>query len=205
MEVLIKSSGPDKNGPKYHDILAAAVKVFAKDGFFKTKVSAIAKEAGVADGTIYLYFKNKDDILRQFFSYLAAHIFERFQEAVGKGDTAIEKLEHLVKRHLQECQDYKDFARVFQTESRQNRQLIEEEIKTISRTYIELLEGIIRQGQQEGCIRSGIPVGLSARLILSALDGVINNWVLGGCKYDMTTMAKPLLDLLVHGLGNNTS
>jgi TetR/AcrR family transcriptional regulator, fatty acid metabolism regulator protein len=178
--------------------------VFAKDGFYKTTVSAIAKEAGVADGTIYLYFKNKDDILRQFFSYLAVHIFERFQEAVSKGDTAVEKLSHLIDRHLQECQDYKDFARVFQTEARQNRKLIENEIKRISRTYLELLESIIEQGQQEGSIRKDIPVGLSARLVLSALDGVINNWVLGGCKYDMTTITQQLVDLLVHGLGNNS-
>ena len=179
--------------------------MFAKDGFYKTTVSAIAKEAGVADGTIYLYFKNKDDIIRQFFSYLAVHIFERFQEAVRKGESAVEKLSHLIHRHLQECQEYKDFARVFQTEARQNRQLVEDEIKRISKRYLEILENIIQQGQQEGSIRKGISVGFSARFILSALDGVINNWVLGGCKYDMTTMTPPLVDLLVHGLGNNSS
>lgn len=194
----------DKNSTKYHDILKAAVKVFAKDGFYKTKVSAIAKEAGVADGTIYLYFKNKDDILKQFFSYLAVLIFERFQEAVAKGNTAVEKLNLLLHRHLQECQNDKAFARVFQTEARQNRQLIEDEIKIISRSYIELLEGIIRQGQQEGSLRRDIPVGFSARLILSALDGVINNWVLGGCRYDMTTMTTPLVDLLIHGIGGQS-
>ncbi len=175
--------------------------VFAKEGFYKTKVSGIAKAAGVADGTIYLYFKNKDDILRQFFSYLARHIFERFQEAIGQGDTAVEKLRNLINRHLQECQNDKDFTRVFQTESRQRRKLVKIEIEKISKTYLALLKQIIKQGQAEGTMRKEIPLDLSARLILSAVDGVVNNWVLGGCKYNMQTTTEPLVDLLVNGLG----
>ena len=77
---------------KYHQILEAAVKVFARQGFHQSTVAQIAKAAGVADGTIYLYFKNKDDILVQFFSFRAKQVFERFREEVDRAQTSLDKL-----------------------------------------------------------------------------------------------------------------
>ena len=85
----------DKNNDKYQRILEAAVSVFAELGFYQSTISQIAREAGVADGTIYLYFKNKDDILVQFFSYKAKQVFDLFREEVSNADNAIEKLRNL--------------------------------------------------------------------------------------------------------------
>jgi len=201
---VIKTNG-DKNNGKYHSILEAAVRVFAKKGFFQTKVAQIAKEAGVADGTIYLYFKNKDDILYQFFSYRTKTLFESFRGVVDQERTATQKLGKLVFQHLLEYQNDPDFTLVFQAEARQNRHLVKDEIKKISTTYLELLSEIIVQGQQEGCIRKGLNVGLTSRFILSAVDGVINTWVLSGCRYDMTKMADPLVNLMIQGIGEHSS
>ncbi|MGD8890514.1 MAG: helix-turn-helix domain-containing protein, partial [Desulfobacterales bacterium] len=89
---------------KYHRILEAAVKVFAQQGFHQSTVSQIAKEAGVADGTIYLYFKNKNDILVNFFSYKTKLVFDRFREEVDKAESSLDKLRNLIRRHLTEFQ-----------------------------------------------------------------------------------------------------
>ena len=93
----------EKNN-KYHQILEAAVRVFARQGFYQSTIAQIAKEAGVADGTIYLYFKNKDDILVQFFSYRTKQVFESFREEVDRAQTSADKLRNLVRRHLAEFQ-----------------------------------------------------------------------------------------------------
>ena len=89
-----------KNAEKYHRILDAACKVFAEKGFHQSTIAMIAKEAGVADGTIYLYFKNKDDILVQFHEHKTKQVFDRFRETVAKADTAVEKLRNLIVTHL---------------------------------------------------------------------------------------------------------
>ena len=100
----------DKNNNKYQRILAASVSVFADHGFHQSTVSRIAKKAGVADGTIYLYFKNKEDILVQIFNYKTKQIFERFREVVDSADNPIEKLRNLIRSHLHEFQRDRNLA-----------------------------------------------------------------------------------------------
>ena len=95
---------------KYRRILEAAITVFAEQGYFQSTIAQIAKEAGVADGTIYLYFKNKDDILVQFYQYKTRQIFERFRDAVSHPVTAEEKLRCLIRVHLQEFQKDRNMA-----------------------------------------------------------------------------------------------
>ena len=119
----------EKTNEKYHRILEAAVKVFARQGFFQSTVSQIAKEAGVADGTIYLYFKNKDDILVQFFSYKTKQVFARFREDVDKDGNAVGKLRNLIHRHLEEFQSDRNMAVVYQAETHHRRRVVENQIK----------------------------------------------------------------------------
>ena len=127
----------DKNS-KYHRILEAAVKVFARQGFRQSTVAQIAKEAGVADGTIYLYFKNKDDILVHFFSSKAKQVFDRFREEVGRGANSLEKLRNLVRVHLAEFQRDPDMAVVYQIETHQSSRLAEEQIREMAKMYQDI-------------------------------------------------------------------
>ena len=190
-----------KNNDKYHRILEAAIKVFAEQGFFQSTVSQIAKEAGVADGTIYLYFKNKDDILVHFFSYKAKLIFDRFREDVDRADNAIDKLRSLVRRHLDEFQRDRDMAVVYQAEIHQSRRLIEEQIKAMSKMYLNIITEIVERGQEEGRLRKDLYVGLVKRFILGSIDEVINTWLHAGSPYDLSSMAEPLVDLFIRGIG----
>jgi len=186
---------------KYHQILEAAVKVFARQGFYQSTVAEIAKEAGVADGTIYLYFKNKDDILVQFFSFRAKQVFESFREEVDRAQTSLDKLRNVVRCHLAEFQSDRDGAVVYQVETHQNSRLAEAQIREMSQMYRDLISEIVEQGQQEGMIRKDLYVGLVKRFIIGSVDEVINTWLHSDEEYDLVSMADPLVELFIKGIG----
>jgi TetR/AcrR family fatty acid metabolism transcriptional regulator len=196
---------PREKNDKYRRILEAAVKVFAQQGYHQSTISQIAKEAGVADGTIYLYFKNKDDILVQFFNFKTKQAFERFREEVDGAGNAIEKLGNLIRRHLAEFQRDRDMAIVYQMETHQISRPAEVQIKDMSKMYLDIISEIVESGQQEGIIRRDLYVGLVKRFIIGAVDEVINTWLHSGGGYDLVTMAEPLVDLFIRGIGSRNA
>ncbi len=196
----LKINRNQKNN-KYHLILEAAVTVFARQGFHQSTVAQIAKEAGVADGTIYLYFKNKDDILVQFFAYRTKQVFEKFRAEVEKADNSLDKLRNLIRCHLMEFQRDRNMAVVYQVETHQNSRLAESQIREMSQMYQDLISEIVELGQQEGKIRKELYVSLVKRFILGSVDEVINTWLHSEKAYDLVSMADPLVDLLVKGIG----
>ena len=173
--------------------------MFAEHGFYKATISQIAARAGVADGTLYLYFKNKDDILYQYLSFKIGLVFEKMNAAVAKGTDAESKLRNLIRCHLEEFQRDQNMAIVFQSEVRYLRD-IKSQVKDISKTYFDLLSDIIEQGQIEGSMRQDLFVGLVKRFILGAVEGVISTWVNAHCRYDLGSMADPLVDLYMAGV-----
>ncbi len=198
---IIASKG--KHNDKYRRILEAAVKVFAEQGFHQSTIAQVAREAGVADGTIYLYFKNKDDILIQFYQYKTKQVFQKFRDEVEKGSTAVEKLRNLIRTHLQEFQNDRNMAIVYQAETHQNRRLAFEQIRDMSKMYRDIISEVIEQGQDEGTMRKDLYVGLVKRFINGAVDEVINSWIHSGGKYDLVSMADPLVDLFIRGIGTH--
>jgi TetR/AcrR family fatty acid metabolism transcriptional regulator len=184
-------------------ILEAAIKVFARQGFYQSTVAQIAREAGVADGTIYLYFKNKDDILVQFFNYRTKQVFDRFRAAVNRADNSLDKMRNLIRRHLMEFQRDRNMAVVYQVETHQNSRLAEDQIREMAQMYQDLVSEIIEAGQEEGSIRRDLYVGLVKRFILGAVDEVINTWLHSDKNYDLVSMADPLVDLFVRGIGTS--
>jgi TetR/AcrR family fatty acid metabolism transcriptional regulator len=122
----------------------------------------------VADGTIYLYFKNKDDILVQFFSYKTKQVFERFRREVDRTDSAIDKLKNLIRHHLEEFQRNRDMAIVYLVETHQNSRLAEAQIKEMSKMYFDIISEIVEQGQAQGTIRKDLYMGLVKRFIIGA-------------------------------------
>jgi len=191
----------DKNNDKYQRILEASVNVFADHGFHQSTVSQIAKKAGVADGTIYLYFKNKEDILVQIFNYKTKQIFERFREVVDSADNPVEKLRNLIRRHLQEFKQDRNLAVVYLAETRQINRVMEDQIKIMSKMYFDLVAEILEQGQQDGSFRKVLYLGLVKRHILGSVDEVISTWLHADDKYDLVSMADPLVDLFINGIG----
>jgi TetR/AcrR family fatty acid metabolism transcriptional regulator len=177
------------------------VKVFARQGFYQSTVAQIAREAGVADGTIYLYFKNKDDILVNFFQYKTKQVFERFRAEVNHAENSLDKLRNLIRRHLAEFQRDRDMAILYQVGTHQIDRLAEDQIREMSKMYQDLISEIVEAGQQEGSIRKDLYVGLVKRFILGGVDEVINTWLHSEREYDLVSMADPLVELFVRGIG----
>jgi len=191
----------DKKAEKYERILDAAVKVFAKKGFYQSRVSDIAREAGVADGTIYLYFKNKDDILISIFEEKMRNAISIFQQELSQAENALSKLKRFVRVHLDLFKENPELAAVLQVELRQSSRFMKEYKKVELKRFLDLIGDIVRQGQEEGVFREDLPVSLVKRFIFGALDEVISTWVSSGGKFDLLSYADPLADLFVRGLG----
>lgn len=185
---------------KYQRILAAAVEVIAENGFANSRVAEIAARAGVADGTIYLYFKNKDQILMAalddaFVSFLAA-ARERLQHLEG----ADEQLKAIIHLHLEALAANRPLAVVLQTELRQSAKFLAEFSQRQLRSYLELIRDVVREGQSRGTFRKSFSEGLAVSVLFGAMDDVVTAWVLSERSYDLSAMAEGIYDVIVHGI-----
>jgi len=182
-------------------ILRAATDVFAARGFFNAQVADVARVAGVAAGTVYLYFRSKDDLL--------VSIFERtMREAIADGraciaplENPVEQLRALARVHLDRLGRDRNLAIVFQVELRQSTKFMERFSATLLREYLGIIRGIIASGQQSGVFRAGINPTLGAKLLFGGLDEMATNWILSRRKYPLAAQADPIVDVFVDGLG----
>ncbi|SHK27734.1 transcriptional regulator, TetR family [Desulfatibacillum alkenivorans DSM 16219] len=188
-----------KNG-KHEQIMSAAIRVFAEKGYFQSTIAQIARAAGVADGTIYLYFKNKEDIMAQFVNQQSKKFFDTFTSMFEGKQSAIERLKALIRLHFQVSQEDRYVALVYQVEMRRSDRLMKEDIKDALRMYHDLVGQIVEEGQQEGAIRHDVQIGLVKRMIFATVDEVITSWVMAGGKYDLEPLAEPLANLLLQGI-----
>ncbi len=189
-----------KQADKHQRILDAAIKIFAGKGFFQAKVSEIAREAGVADGTVYLYFKNKDELLISIFEVKMREVIQQFRTAVSELPDAQSRLVRLVELHLGGFQKNPDLAAVFQVELRQSYRFMREYAKGELKEYLDLIGDIVERGQREGVFRSDMPVGLMKRFVFGAIDEVVSTWVMSGMKYDLVGVSGQLVDLFFQGI-----
>jgi TetR/AcrR family fatty acid metabolism transcriptional regulator len=190
-----------KTPDKRRRILDSAVKVFAKEGFFKARVSQIAEEAGLAPGTVYLYFKNKEDVLISIFEVRMEDIISRFRAAIMEKEDARSRLECLVRMHLTGFQGDPDLAACFQVELRQSNRFMRESVKSGLQQYLDLIGEIVQQGCRDGSFRKELPTRLVTHLIFGTLDEVVSTWVLSGMKYNLVSLTDPLIGLLTNGIG----
>src|SRR6186997_1225339 len=105
-------------GDKREAILRAAIGVFAHNGYFNSKVADIAREAGIADGTVYLYFKSKEEILHSIFDRSVDVALGAARERVKRITDPREKLRQIAHMHLERLGADRDLAIVFQVELR---------------------------------------------------------------------------------------
>lgn len=149
---------------KHAKIIKAAVKVFAKNGFYNSRVSEIAKEAQVADGTVYLYFKNKDDILIRLFEEEMDKIITNMKEEMERVADPSEKLRRFALIHLNMVRENKNLAEVIQVELRQSSKFMHEYKNRKFIEYLNIISGIVKDGQRTGHFRpDAMPGSSSAR------------------------------------------
>lgn len=189
-----------KTGEKYQAIIDAAVRVIAKQGYHNAQVSRIAKEAKVADGTIYLYFENKDDILISLFSEKMGQFIESCRERIANAGSIDEKLYALVHSQFSYLANDPDVAKVTQIELRQSNPEISDALGQIIKHFFNLIDEVILAGIQEGAFRSDIDVRMARMMIFGTLDQAVTTWVMKQCKYDLLSSVDPIHNLFLHGL-----
>jgi TetR/AcrR family fatty acid metabolism transcriptional regulator len=192
---MTRARTPDKR----RRILDAAVHVFARKGYFAARVSDIAKKAGVADGTIYLYFKSKEDVLVRLFDEVMSEHVTRAREAVRALPSAPERLRAVAERHLAVLGGNRDLATVFQVELRQSTRFMERFTASWLRDYFALLDEVMEQGQRDGSLRADVNRRLAAKALFGALDETVTSWLLAEKQYPLEDLAGPLVDLFLRG------
>jgi TetR/AcrR family fatty acid metabolism transcriptional regulator len=180
-------------------ILQAAVKVFARSGYFGARVSEIAEAAGIADGTIYLYFRGKEDILVSLFDEVMAEHLQAGREELARLGDVEQKLVRIAERHLRMLGGNRDLAVVFQVELRQSTKFMERFTASWLHDYFELLDAVIAEGQRDGTLRPELPRKVVAKAFFGALDEMVTSWILSHKDYDLAREAGPVVDLLLRG------
>jgi TetR/AcrR family transcriptional regulator, fatty acid metabolism regulator protein len=190
-----------KSKPKYMQIIDAAVIVIAENGYHQAQVSKIAKQAGVADGTIYLYFKNKEDILISLFEEKMGEFVEKIEEKIAGKVTAEEKLLMMIETHFQLLSEDHHMAIVTQLELRQSNKELRLRINAVLRGYLQVIDKIILNGIETGEFSSDLDVRLARQMIFGTIDEAVTSWVMNEEKYDLMTLASPVHRLLINGCG----
>jgi TetR/AcrR family fatty acid metabolism transcriptional regulator len=185
---------------KFSAILRAAAKVFARSGYFNAKVSDVAREAGVADGTVYLYFKNKDDLLSSIFTVAMDEFISRARAELAQIADPREQLRHFARLHFSSLERERDMAVVFQIELRQSTKFMEQFSTTKLADYFQIIREVVEEGQRQGLFRPQLSPQLVAKILFGALDEMATNWVLSHNEYSLTAMAEPVLDIFLNGV-----
>jgi len=201
MTVHSASDRKPAGGDKRERILDSAERVFARHGFYTARVAEIAREAGVADGTIYLYFKSKDDLLISLFESRMERLNTQLQEKVGAVDSAPEKICVFLNSYAALAKQHPHVAEVLTIELRQSSKFMKEYANPRFGDFLRMLARIVEDGQKAGELDDGIPALVAARALFGAIDELVLAWVLGGGeKFDILRAADQLGAMTLRGL-----
>jgi len=187
-------------GDKRAAILRAATRVFARNGYFNSKVADIARAAEVADGTVYLYFKSKEEILHSIFDQNMAEAIAAGGQLIENLDDPREKLRRIAKLHLERLGADRDLAVVFQVELRGSTKFMEEFSAAGFAEYLALLRRTFEEGQRAGVFRKELNATVAAKILFGALDEMATNWIISKRNYKLEPMADVVMDVFLNGV-----
>lgn len=181
-------------------ILEAATAIFAERGFFNAQVADIARGAGIAAGTVYLYFRSKDEILTSIFDRTMKDAIAEGRAAIADVADPVERLRRIARLHLERMGRDRSLAIVFQVELRQTTKFMERFSTTGLGDYLGLIQKTIEDGQARGAFRKTLSARTAAKIVFGALDEMATNWILSRRRYALAQQADEIVDLLVDGL-----
>ncbi len=186
---------------KRERILDAAVVEIAGRGYYRTTVSHIARRAGVADGTIYLYFKSKEDVLVSIFERAMQRFSDEAQRIVEDDVAGAErKLRRIVALHLTLLGEDRDLAVIFQVEFRHTLHVLELLSRSRIRDYLALIARVVEEGKSEGVFKTDVDALFAAKVVFGILDEMATDWVLSRKNIRLASRSDPVSDLLLGGL-----
>jgi TetR/AcrR family transcriptional regulator, fatty acid metabolism regulator protein len=185
---------------KPQQIIDAAVRVFARNGFYNSRVSDIAREAGIASGTIYLYFKTKDEILVTLFRERMAAFVASLRTEIAREQGPEAKIRRLVCLHFEVLEANPDMAEVVQVELRQGQKFFRGASAHEISAYFELIGSILHDGVAAGVFRRDLPVKIATKMLFGAMDQLTTSWVLGKRGYRLADAAEPVANIFLKGV-----
>ena len=189
-----------RESDKHQQIVDAAVRVFARNGYYNSRVSDVAREAGVASGTIYLYFKTKDEILVTLFREKMAAWVAYVREKIRDEADAVAKIRRLVALHFSVLEKDPALAEVVQIELRQGHKFFRGASAHEISAYFELIGSVLEEGQAAGTIRRDIAVKTAVKVLFGAMDQMATSWVLGKRKYRLSDAAEDVANIFLRGV-----
>jgi len=202
------SDRPRTSADKHDRILDAAIDVFAEKGFHHARISDIAAKAEVADGTIYLYFRNKDDVLITIFEEKMGVLIDGLKLALEGVDDPLERIRTFARYHFKQVQDHESLAEVLQIELRLSNKFLKEYRPTQLWAYLNVFAGIVRDGQERGVIRQ-VDLFASMWAFFGALDEIAMQWVLANKerkqRFSLDASAEAVADIFVRGMAVDPS
>jgi TetR/AcrR family fatty acid metabolism transcriptional regulator len=190
-----------RGGDKRERILDAAVRVFARKGFHATRVSEVAKAAGVADGTIYLYFESKEHLLVSLFEHRVERLLQYMENELPRAPTASHRLQRIIELQLGLLEGERDLAEVVTVIFRQSTRLMKEHGAPKFNAYLDAIARVIAEGQESGELRDDISPHVAARAVFGALDAITMTWALGKAEHGGLLRASgQLVEMILRGL-----
>src|SRR5213082_4036381 len=168
---------------KRERILRAAIDVFAQNGYFNAKVSDIAKAAGVADGTIYLYFDGKEDLLVNIFRDHTRNYLQSLERELAHVRRAEDRIRIAIRHHLEALGRDRALAIVAQVELRHSLKFMTLLSHQEIADYLNILRKIVEQGQNDGVFRRNLHPQLVAKAIFGIVDEMVTSWILSEKDY----------------------
>ena len=185
---------------KPHQIIDAAVRVFARNGYYNSRVSDIAREAGIAAGTIYLYFKTKDEILVTLFREKMAEWVALVRKAIAGERDPVAKIRKIVALHFKMLEEHPELAEVVQVELRQGQKFFRGASAHEISAYFDVIQGVLEEGVAAGRIRHDLPVKIATKMLFGAMDQLATSWVLGKRAYRLTDAADAVATIFLKGV-----
>ena len=178
MNVCMAGSSKKNQSDKRLRIINAAIQVIAEKSYHLARISDIAKVASVADGTIYLYFKNKEAILLTIFEEKMEELIGLVRSELDKQEGAKNRLLCFIEQHFLQVQRHPELARVLQIELRQSSHFIHDYRPESLWAYLRIASEIIKEGQEEGVFRLDIDPFIFQWSLFGALDELSVQWIL---------------------------
>ena len=182
-------------------ILAAAVRVFARSGYHGSRVGDIAEEAGVAHGLLYHYFSSKEEVLQTVFRENWGELIERFRAVEATDEPAREKLAGIAKILLRTWRNDPDLVTVMVREVARSQQL-QGQVEDIREAFA-IVQRVIEEGQAAGDFRPDLDARLASWVVYGGLEEVLTGWVLGQLpagEEEVARAERTAIDLALRGL-----
>ncbi|MEN8154086.1 MAG: TetR/AcrR family transcriptional regulator [Acidobacteriota bacterium] len=193
---------------KREAIIKAALEVFGEKGFSRTTINDIAERAGIGKGTIYEYFRDKNEIINNSFLYFQ-RIFEfDIQEILLSGENGFSKLKYIVKAIVKvlngQYSKKLDLMFDFWAEGIKgdSKNIIQKEMKKFYRSYRSLFEDVLVEGAKDLSIRNDLDPGSVSSILIGMLDGLMVQWILDKEEIKVKKIEENMIDLISKGIKN---